>query len=129
MKSLAIPCKRYKWVVLLLARGLGINKWLMLHGWLPFERAVKAQSWLMGLILIEQKRLCDAHMQILTECFATGELDSTFENLDYFQNLQALHSEGRYETVLIQIYQLDRKSDSSLSHYQNSVKPQASHDN
>jgi hypothetical protein len=82
----------------------------------------------MNLILIEQNRLCDAHMQILTECFATGKLDSTFENLDYFQDLQALHSEGRYESVLIQIYQLDRKSDSTMSHYQNSVKPQVSHD-
>jgi hypothetical protein len=110
MESLAIPCKRYKWMVLLLAQGLGINKQLMLHGWITFNRAVQVQSWLMGLIIAEQKRLCEAHMQVLIECFETGTLDATPANLDYFQDLQALQSEGRYEAVLIQIYQLDRKN-------------------
>jgi hypothetical protein len=109
MKSLAGPCKRYKQVTLLLAQGLGLNKWMMLHGWISFGLAVKIQSYLMAWVIDEQKHLCEAHMQVLGECFATGELASTPENLDYFQDLQTLQNEGRYETVLIQIYQLDRK--------------------
>lgn len=48
-------------------------------------------------------------MQVITNCFATGELESNLENLDYFHDLQALQREGRYEAVLFQIYQLDRK--------------------
>ncbi|HEY9661684.1 MAG TPA: hypothetical protein V6C65_24775 [Allocoleopsis sp.] len=109
MKSLAIPCKRYKWIVLLLARGLRFNKRLMLQGWITVNRAVQVQSWLMDRIIAEQQRLCEVHMQVLTECFETGALDPTPENLDYFQDLQALQQEGRYEAVLVQLYQLDRK--------------------
>ncbi|MGI0484880.1 hypothetical protein ACN4EK_05530 [Pantanalinema rosaneae CENA516] len=68
----------------------------------------------MNWITAEQKRLCEAHMQVLTKCLEIGELDSTPENLEYFQDLQALQDEGRYETVLIQIYQLDKKTNSSF---------------
>lgn len=107
--SLALPCKRYKWMVLLIAKGLELNKWLMLNQWITLRRAVKIQSLLMQWVLLEQKRLCEAHMQVLSNCFATGELESTLENLDYFEDLQVLQREGRYETVLVQIYQLDKK--------------------
>lgn len=114
MASLALPCKRYKWMIMIIAKGLGFNKWLMLYQWIPLKQAVRIQSLLMQWVTAEQERLCEAHMQVLAECFASGELESTLENLDYFENLQALQREGRYETVLIQIYQLDRKTDQSL---------------
>lgn len=89
---------------------------MLLHQWISFDRAVKVQSCLMNWITVEQKRLCEAHMQVLIKCFAVGELDSTPENLEYFQDLQALQDEGRYETVLAQIYQLDKKTNNSLEH-------------
>lgn len=41
---------------------------------------------------------------------ASGELTSTPGDLEYFKDLRSLYDEERYETVLIQIYRLDRKS-------------------
>lgn len=49
--SLSLPCKRYKFMIILIAVGLAINKWLMLHNLLAFGRAVKIQSWLMRFVL------------------------------------------------------------------------------
>lgn len=108
MKPLFLPCKRYRWMIVFISQGLAINKWLMLHNWLAFDRAVKVQSWLMEFVLAEQRRLCQAHMRVLEDCFASGELDSDPETLEYFEDLRSLEAEGRYETVLMQIYQLDR---------------------
>jgi hypothetical protein len=97
-------------MIMMIAKGLGLNKWLMLHQWISLRHAVTLQSLLMQWVAAEQKHLCKAHMQVLVECFATGELESTPEILDYFEDLRVLQHEGRYETVLSQIYQLDRKA-------------------
>lgn len=105
--SLSLPCKRYKSMIIFIAVGLGINKWLMLHNLLAFPRAVRIQSWLMQFVLAEQRRLCRAHMKVLEESFASGELESDPANLEYFEDLRSLEAEGRYEAVLIQLYQLD----------------------
>lgn len=109
MTSLALPCKRYKWMLLTIAKGLGLNKWLMLRQWISLRHAIRIQSLLMRWVVAEQKRLCEAHMQVVMKCLASGELESTPEILDYFEDLRALQREGRYEAVLFQIYQLDRK--------------------
>jgi hypothetical protein len=41
---------------------------------------------------------------------ASGEFALTLSDLEYFEDLRSLYNEGRYEIVLIQIYQFDRKS-------------------
>lgn len=105
--SLSLPCKRYKFMIILIAVGLAINKWLMLHNLLALGQAVKVQSWLMQFVLAEQRLLCRAHMKVLEESFASGELESDPANLEYFEDLRSLEAEGRYEAVLIQLYQLD----------------------
>ena len=98
-------------MIILIAVGLAINKWLMLHNLLALGRAVKVQSWLIQFVLAEQRLLCRAHMKVLEESFASGELESDPANLKYFEDLRSLEAEGRYEAVLIQLYQLDKLMD------------------
>jgi hypothetical protein len=98
-------------MIILIAVGLAINKWLMLHKLLALGRAVKVQTWLMQFVLAEQQLLCRAHMKVLEESFASGELESDPANLEYFEDLRSLEAEGRYEVVLIQLYQLDKLMD------------------
>jgi hypothetical protein len=98
-------------MIILIAVGLAINKWLMLHNLLALGQTVKIQSWLMQFVLAEQRLLCQAHMKVLEESFASGELESDPANLEYFEDLRSLEAEGRYETVLIQLYQLDKLMD------------------
>ena len=42
--------------------------------------------------------------------FASGQIPSLPEYLSYFYDLKSLEAEGRCESVLFQLYQLDRKS-------------------
>lgn len=107
MKRLTLPNHRCRSMCWFWGRGLAINRWLLEHDWFSFERAVKIQSWLIDRVNGEHKLACRAHMQVLETAFLTGELAATSSNLDYFYDLRALYHEGRYETLLIQIYQLD----------------------
>jgi hypothetical protein len=82
----------------------------MEHEWLPFDRAVQVQSWLIERIHAEQKYSCRIHLQVLETCISSGEIPSIPDTLDYFQDLRSLYIEGRYKTMLIQLYQLDREA-------------------
>ncbi|MBD3886864.1 hypothetical protein IFO70_35110 [Phormidium tenue FACHB-886] len=107
MKRLTLPNKRCRVMCWFWGRGLALNRGLLEHNWLGFDRALKIQSWLIDRVGGEHKLACQAHMQVLETCFLTGELAATSGNLDYFYDLRALYVEGRYETLLRQIYQLD----------------------
>jgi hypothetical protein len=90
--------------------GLVVNKWLMEHNWLNVDWAVKLQSWLINRVSHEHKLACQAHMRVLETCFLTGELAASADNLNYFYDLRSLYIEGRYDILLVQLYQLDSKS-------------------
>ena len=108
-------CRKTAWICQFWGHGLALNRWLIQHQWLSQDQAVQIQTWLIACIHAEQKHSCQVHLNVLKECFATGEIPSTPSNLGYFQELQSLYSEGRYETMLIQLYQLDRKAASNLT--------------
>lgn len=82
----------------------------MQHEWLAFDQAVQIQTWLINRIHAEQKYSCRVHLKVLEVCFASGDIPSTPSCLEYFQDLRSLYVEGRYEAMLIQLYQLDRSS-------------------
>ena len=103
-------CRRTAWICQFWGHGLALNRWLMQHQQLSQDQAVRLQTWLIARIHAEQKHSCQVHLNVLKECFATGGISSTPSNLGYFQELQSLYAEGRYETMLIQLYQLDRKA-------------------
>lgn len=93
----------------------------MEHEWLVFDRAVQIQSWLIARIHAEQKHSCHIHLRVLETCFALGDIPSLPSTLAYFQELKSLYAEGRYETMLIQLYQLDRTTEPNLN--DNDVEP------
>jgi len=107
-KPLFWTSRRASWVCQFWGRGIAINRWLMEHEWLAFDRAVQVQSWLIGRIHDEQKYSCQVHLRVLEACFAAGDIPSLPSTLEYFQDLRSLYDEGRYEAMLIQLYQLDR---------------------
>lgn len=107
-KPLFWTSRRALWVCRFWGRGIAINRWLMEHEWLAFDRAVQIQSWLIDRIHAEQKHSCRVHLWVLETCFASGDIPSLPSTLAYFQGLRSLYAEGRYETMLIQLYQLDR---------------------
>lgn len=109
-KSLKLPCRCYFLVSVLLAFFLGINKFLLLKGFVSYRRALKIQSWLLHLWLIEQKRLCAVTFQVLEQCFRSGEIDLDEDVLEYFKDLKAMEAEGRYNEVLHQLYVPRNKS-------------------
>jgi hypothetical protein len=92
---------------------LGINKFLLFRGILPYGKALKIQSWVLDLWILEQKRLCTVTFKVLEESFADGSIPLDEDTLDYFQDLKALESEGRYEVVLNQLY-LSRKTNQEI---------------
>lgn len=110
-KPLFWVSRRASWVCRFWGRGIAINRWLMEHEWLAFDRAVQIQTWLIVRIHYEQKYSCRVHLKVLESCFASGDIPSLPSTLEYFQDLRSLYAEGRYETMLIQLYQLDRKSE------------------
>ena len=110
-KPLFWDSKRVFWVCRFWGRGLATNRWLMEHNWLAFDRAVQIQTWLIERIHTEQKHSCQVHLKVLAGCFASGDLPSNPPNLEYFRDLRSLYEEGRYDTMLIQLYQLDRSND------------------
>ncbi|AFY67261.1 hypothetical protein [Geitlerinema sp. PCC 7407] len=103
-RSLLLPCKRYLVSSLFLARLLGINKFLLFQGILPYGKALKIQSCLLNLWMLEQKRLCATTFRVLEESFADGSVPSDANCLEYFQDLKTLEAEGRYDCVLNQLY-------------------------
>ncbi|MBD2090619.1 hypothetical protein H6F67_12215 [Microcoleus sp. FACHB-1515] len=107
-KPLFWVSRRASWVCRFWGRGILINRWLLEHEWLAFDRAVQIQSWLIAQIHAEQKYSCRVHLKVLESCFASGDIPSLPNMLEYFQELRCLYDEGRYETMLIQLYQLDR---------------------
>lgn len=113
MEPLFLPCKRCAWICQLLGYGLAANRLLMQRNLLRFNQAVKVQTWLIKQIHAEQGRLCRIHIRVLEDCFDSGEIPSTPDMLEYFHNLLSLEAEGRYESFLIQLYQLDRSTVSS----------------
>lgn len=102
--------RRASWVCRFWGCGIAVNRWLMEHDWLAFDRAVQIQTWLIARIHAEQKHSRHVHLQVLETCFASGDIPSLPSTLEYFQELKSLYAEGRYETMLIQLYQLDRSS-------------------
>jgi hypothetical protein len=110
-KPLFWVSRRASWVCQFWGRGLAVNRWLMEHEWLAFDRAVQIQTWLIARIHAEQKYSCRVHLKVLESCFAAGEIPSIPSTLEYFEELRSLYEEGRYETMLIQLYQLDRVSE------------------
>jgi hypothetical protein len=113
MKSLFLPCERCAWICQLLGYGLAANRLLMQQNLLRLNQAVKIQTWLIKQIYAEQGRLCRTHIRVLKDCFNSGEIPSTPNMLEYFHDLLSLEAEGRYESFLIQLYQLDRSTVSS----------------
>lgn len=109
-KPLFWTSKRVSWVCHFWGRGLATNRWLMEHNWLSFDRAVQVQTWLIERIHAEQKHSCQVHLRVLAGCFASGDLPSPSPHLEYFRDLRSLYAEGRYDTMLNQLYQLDRSS-------------------
>lgn len=107
-KPLFWTSRRALWVCRFWGRGLAVNRWLVEHEWLAFDRAVQIQSRLIAQIHAEQKYSCRVHLRVLEACFASGNIPSIPSTLAYFGELQSLYAEGRYETMLIQLYQLDR---------------------
>ena len=103
-RPLFIPCRRYLVSSLFLSLLLGINKLLLFRGILPYSKALKIQSWLWGLWVLEQKRLCAVTFRVLEESFADGSVPLDEDCLEYFRDLKALEAEGRYEIVLNQLY-------------------------
>lgn len=110
LKPLRLPCKRYFTVSMLIAFLLGINKSLLFKGFLSYKQALKVQSWLHHLWQTEQKRLCTITFQVLEQCFRDGEIPSEEDTLEYFKDLKALETEGRYDVVLEQLYVPRNKS-------------------
>jgi hypothetical protein len=110
-KPLFWVSRRASWVCRFWGRGLAMNRWLMEHEWLTFDRAVQIQTWLIDRIHAEQKYSCQVHLQVLEVCFAAGDIPSLPSTLAYFQELRSLYAEGRYEMMLIQLYQLDRENE------------------
>jgi hypothetical protein len=106
-RSLLLPCKRYLFSSLFLGRLLGINKFLLFQGILLYSKALKIQSWLINLWILEQKRLCAIMFKVLEESFANGSVPSDDDCLEYFQDLKALEAEGRYDCVLNQLVPKD----------------------
>ncbi|MGG6285007.1 hypothetical protein ACQ4M3_25775, partial [Leptolyngbya sp. AN03gr2] len=74
------------------------------------------QSRLIDFVAYEHKLACEAHLQVLESSFLIGEIAATPEALEYFYDLRSLYHEGRYDTLLIQLYQLDRKTNSEQTH-------------
>lgn len=111
---LRLPCKRYLYISLFLAQLLGLNKFLLYRRLMPYQYALKIQSGLLQVWVWEQKRLCKITFRVLEESFATGEIPSDEDCLEYFRDLKALEAEGRYEVVLHQLY-CSRKSSEELN--------------
>jgi hypothetical protein len=59
---------------------------------------------------MEQKQLCAVTFQVLEQCFRSGEINLDEDVLEYFKDLKAMKSEGRYNEVLHQLYVPRNKS-------------------
>lgn len=97
-------CRSRCWIW---GRGLAMNRWMMEHDWIRFDQALKVQSWIIDQIHQEYKWACRVQLQALETSFLIGELAATDEHLEYFYDLRALYVEGRYDTLLIQLDQLE----------------------
>lgn len=102
--SLRLPCRRYFYISMLLARLLGWNKFLLFRQILPYKYALKVQSWLLQAWALEQKRLCHVTFRVLERSFTEGEIVLDEATAEYFKDLKALEAEGRYNLVLHQLY-------------------------
>ncbi|WP_068818842.1 hypothetical protein [Phormidesmis priestleyi] len=78
----------------------------MEHEWLSFDLAMKVQTWLVDGIHAEQKLSCQVHLKVIKACITSKDFPP-HPGLEYVQDLRALYAEGRYEAMLIQLYQLD----------------------
>lgn len=87
-----------------LAQLLGWNKLLLFRQILPYKYALKVQSWLLQVWVLEQKRLCNVTFRVLERSFAEGEIPLDDDTLEYYKDLKALESEGRYDVVLNLLY-------------------------
>ncbi|GAP97969.1 hypothetical protein [Leptolyngbya sp. NIES-2104] len=116
MRSLTLPNQRCQWMCRFWGRGLAFNRWCLQQGWFSFDLALMIQSRLIDRVAHEHKLACEAHLLVLESSFLIGEIAATPETLEYFYDLRSLYHEGRYETLLIQLYQLDRKVTSEQTH-------------
>lgn len=103
-------CRCPSWVCCFWAIELATNRGLGERQWIPFDQAVQIQTWLIRRIHAEQKLTCQVHVRVIEAGIALGEFASTPGDLEYFDDLRSLYDEGKDEALLIQIYQLDRKS-------------------
>ena len=113
--SLRLPCKRYFYVSMFLAQLLGWNKFLLFQKILPYRYALKVQSWLLQFWASEQKRLCCVTFRVLERSFAKGEILLDPGTVEYFKDLKALKSEGRYDVILHQLYVPQDKSPENMT--------------
>ncbi|MBN8560112.1 MAG: hypothetical protein J0L70_06285 [Leptolyngbya sp. UWPOB_LEPTO1] len=116
MRRLTLPNQRCQWMCRFWGRGLALNRWCLEQSWFSFDLALKIQSRLLDLVAHEHKLACEAHLQVLETSFLIGELAATPEALEYFYDLRSLYHEGRFDTLLIQLYQLESRPDSEQNH-------------